>query len=54
MMDAVYKYEHVPHRREMIHDPMMLEIISRSNPAPRNGYTAALCDWIFLGQYNGI
>ena len=54
MTDAVRKYEKVPNRREMIHDPMMTEIISRSQAAPDNSLTAALCDWIFLGRYNGF
>ncbi|KAL7479008.1 hypothetical protein ACHAWX_000129, partial [Stephanocyclus meneghinianus] len=53
-MDAISKYEHVPNRHEMIHDPMMLEIIRRSQSAAPDSHTATLCDWIFLGCYNGF
>jgi hypothetical protein len=54
MTDVVRKYEKVPDRREMIHDPMMREIISRSTQCPPNSLQTALCDWIFLGRYNGF
>ena len=50
MTDAVRKYEHVPDRREMIHDPMMLKIIQRLQSATPDSHAAALCDWIFLGH----
>jgi hypothetical protein len=42
MTDAVRKYERVPDCREMIHDPMMSEIISRSQAATLDSLTAAL------------
>ena len=54
MMDAVWKYEQVPDWCKMIHDPMLVEIISGSQAAPPDSHTAALCDWIFLGGYNGF
>jgi hypothetical protein len=54
MTDAVRKYEKVPNRREMIHDPMMAEIISRSTSSSPDSLQTALCDWIFLGRYNGF
>jgi hypothetical protein len=54
MTDVVQKYEHVPDRRDMIHDPMMLKIIQHSQSATPDSHTAALCDWIFLGRYNGF
>ena len=54
MTDAVRKYEQVPHRREMIHDPMMREIMSRHTRALPNSLDSALCDWIFLGRYSGF
>jgi hypothetical protein len=54
MMDTVRKYEHVPDRREMMHDPMMAAIISRSKLAPLDSHTATLCDWIFLGRDQGF
>ena len=38
----------------MIHDPMMLKIIQHSQSATPDSHTAALCDWIFLGRYNGF
>jgi len=53
MTDAVRKYERVPNRREMIHDPMMTAIIGRAQSAAPDSLTAALCDWIFLGRYTG-
>jgi len=54
MTDAVRKYEKVPNRREMIHDPMITEIITRTQTAPADSLTAAMGDWIFLGRYNGF
>ena len=54
MTDAIRKYKHVPNRRKVIHDPMMLEIIQYSQSAPPDGHTAALCDWIFLDCYYGF
>jgi len=54
MTDAVRKYKKVPNRREMIHDPMMSEIISRSTQTSPDSLQTALCDWIFLGGYNGF
>ena len=53
MTDAVRKYERVPNRREMIHDPMMTAIIGRAQSASPDSLPAALCDWIFLGRYTG-
>ena len=38
----------------MIHDPMMIEIIRHSRSDAPDSHTAALCDWIFLGRYNGF
>ena len=54
MTDAVRKYENVPNRRKMIHNPMMLKIIRRSQTAAPDSHTAAICDWVFLGCYNGF
>jgi len=54
MTDVVHKYRHLPNRHEMIHDPMMSKIISHSQVAPQDSLLAALCEWIFLGRYNGF
>jgi hypothetical protein len=38
----------------MIHDPMITEIITRTQKAPVDSLTTALGDWIFLSRYNGF
>jgi hypothetical protein len=54
MTDAVRKYEHVPNRRKMIHDPMMTVMIGHDRSDAPDSLTATLCDWTFLGRYTGF
>ena len=57
ILDAVKKYEIIPDRREMIHDPMfkhMLTLYKKFHVSDPDSFTTSMCEWMFLGRYTGF
>ena len=54
ILDAVKQYEAVDARRAMISDEMIVDILRRAAKNHPDSLTAALADWIVLGQYTGF